>query len=245
MEENCLFGKKAFIVGGSGGIGREISLLLATKCKKIVVHGSKKSEQFDFLEKKIKESADFQKIVFDFYESDFLSIKSSPVASEAANCDILCVCFGPFIQKRLEETTIQDWQKVALFDYALPGVLLSLALPKMIEQKFGRILFFGGTGTSHRSEFRTNVAYAGAKSALNVLVESTAANYSKYGITCNAILPGFTQTQYTSKIDEILSAKMPLGRQINAKTIAKTALFLLENEDINGALLRLDQGWSA
>ena len=137
-----------------------------------------------------------------------------------------------------------DWIKAALHDYALPGILLSAALPKMVARKFGRILLFGGTGTAHRTEFFTNAAYAGAKTGVGTIVESTAASYARFGITCNAILPGFTKTQYTEKIDAVLDAKMPLGRQISADSVADAALFLLKNPDANGVLLRLDRGWS-
>ncbi len=244
MEKNCLFGKHALVVGGSGGIGREISLLLSKYCASISVHGSRESKKFDSLLQKIESSCAAKKIICDFSSLDFESAESAALFEEAKNCDILCVCFGPFVQKTLLETSELDWKTVALLDYALPGALVSRALPRMVAHSFGRILLFGGTGTSHRAEFFTTAAYSGAKAGVGVIVSSCAAFYAKNGITCNAILPGFTLTEYTEHLDFELASKMPLKRQISAKTIAKTALFLLQNEDINGAILRVDQGWT-
>lgn len=245
--EKCFEGKTALVVGGSGGIGAELSLALAQEGAKLVIHGGHKSEKFDLLAKKIENLSGKkpEMLVHNLLESDFSSLERSELLDAAKNCDILCVCFGPFVQKSLHETALCDWKNAALFDYALPGVLVSAALPGMMAKKWGRILLFGGTGTSFREEFSTNAAYAGAKSGLNVLTASVAAFYAEYGITCNLICPGFTETEYLSeRLKSELSKKMPMETMIKSSSIAEIALFLLKNADINGATLRSDRGWS-
>ena len=247
MEEKIFSGKTALVVGGSGGIGREISLALAETDASLVIHGSKESEKSDSLVREITQKCGNSPrfLAQNLLDSPFSALEFSPLLSEARKCDILCVCFGPFVQKPLHETNFSDWEKVALFDYALPGLLVSAALPNMIEQKFGRILLFGGTGTAHRTEFSTNAAYAGAKSGVNVLVSSVAASYAEYNITCNGILPGFVETEYLSQAQKAaLREKMPNGELVSARSIAENALFLLKNADINGTVLRVDAGWS-
>ncbi len=246
--ESCFFtGKKALIVGGTGGIGRSVSLLLAKNGADLVIHGSENGEKSASLAQQIHEiSGEAPKIIAqNLTKSSFSALDSSQLLDSARNCDILCVCFSPFIQKPLHETSIDDWQQTALLDYALPGLLVSASLPNMMKKNWGRILLFGGTGTVHRTEFFTNPAYASAKSGLNVMVSSVAASYANYGINCNMILPGFTETEYLSdKLKVELSAKMPLGTLIQTQSIAETALFLLKNADINGAILRIDRGWT-
>ena len=247
VTENFFSGKKALIVGGTGGIGRTLSLALAKSGASLFIHGSKAGEKADSLAEEIlKISGEKPKIIAqNLLSSSFSELESSEVLESARKCDILCVSFGPFVQKSIHETNLSDWEKAALYDYALPGLLLSAALPNMMKNHFGRILLFGGTGTSHRKEFSTNAAYAGAKSGLNVLVSSVASEYGIYGITCNAICPGFVETEYLSESQKTeLKAKMPLGRMISPSSVAESALFLLKNADINGATFRLDAGWS-
>lgn len=231
--------KKAVVVGGSGGIGSAIARLLSKECSEIVIHGGHESDKFDEL---IKET-NAKKIVLDFCKIPFDEIQNSELAEEIKSADILCICHGPFLQKPLDEMSFSEWQNISLMNYALPGAFVSLCLKAMQQKKFGRILLFGGTGTSIRTEFLTNAAYAGAKTGLNTLVNSVAAMYAKDGISCNAILPGFTKTEYT-KNEDILSKKMPFGTIINKEAIAKSAMFLIENFDMNGVLLRVDRGWT-
>ena len=247
METKLFDGKTALIVGGTGGIGRAISRALAGTGANLVIHGSRAGEKSDSLAREIKEiSGKTPKIIsHDLLATPFAELDASEIVHEAQKCDILCVCFGPFVQKPLHETTLADWQKVALFDYALPGLLVSSALPNMMRNQFGRILLFGGTGTTHRTEFFTNAAYAGAKTALNVLVSSVAAAYAQSNITCNMISPGHVGTEYlTAPQKAVLSARMPGGRLIPPSAIAETALLLLSAPDISGTTLRVDRGWS-
>ena len=141
---------------------------------------------------------------------------------------------------------LQQWKDMSLLNYALPGFFVSSALKNMMNKKWGRILLFGGTGTSFRTEYKTNAAYAGAKSGLGILVQSVASNYADYGITCNAIMPGFVDTGYIGPQQKTeLAKKMPGGKLIKEESVASAAEFLLSNGDLNGVLLRLDRGLSA
>ena len=233
--------KSALVIGGSGGIGSGISRLFASKFSRVYVHGGHDSSKFDNLLEELRgknPSCKVEKVLYDFYMHDFAELAESELSKIAESVDILCMCHGPFIQKRIDEMTVSDWQRIALYDYALPGFFVSKVLPSMMKNSFGRIILFGGTGTSCRTEFRTNAAYAGAKTAIGTLVESTAAFYAKFGITCNAILPGFVKTEYNSGFP------VPAGMEVESRKIAECVGFLVDNSELNGVLLRVDKGWS-
>ena len=133
---------------------------------------------------------------------------------------------------------------MALLNYALPGLLVSTALPYMISNKWGRILLFGGTRTQNVNGFLTNAAYAGAKTGVCSLVRSVALAYAPYGITCNALLPGMTDTEYVSQQTRAsLAKKMPSKKLISTMTVAESGMFLLEQAELNGVLLNVDSGW--
>jgi hypothetical protein len=82
---------------------------------------------------------------------------------------------------------------------------------------------------------RTNAAYAAAKTGLSSLVKSVALGYASFGITCNAVCPGLTDTEYLSPADrKALAAKNPDGRLVEAAEVARAGLFLLSEGSVNG-----------
>ena len=222
MEEKkiSLCKKNALVIGGTSSIGGELSkLLLENDCRVFCTGRHEPS----FLCNKF--------FATDFSTLDFSIFSDSDFDSALKVCDILCVCYGPFLQKEIHEMKDDEWKKIALLDYALPGMLLSRVLPGMMERKFGRILLFGGTRTENVRPALTNAAYCGAKTGLSVLVKSLAQKYAQSGITCNAILPGFTRNAPGD------------ARELSSLEVAEEGLHLLQNKNLNGVLLNVDAGW--
>lgn len=239
---DTLSGRYAVILGGSGGIGAHVVKKLAEAGVSIGIHGRHWHSGFDRL---IQETASLVPCTgFTEEFSETLSPFSERVSAEIQRADILCICFGPFLQKPLCEMSVADWNRVVQFNYTMPGIMISSVLPEMMKKKWGRILVFGGTRTSSINGFITNAAYAGAKTALCSLVKSVASEYAEYGITCNAVLPGFVDTEYLSEtLKASLREKMPLKELISSDCIADAALFLLSHSEMNGVLLTVDGGW--
>ena len=219
MQDFVFKDKKALIIGGTGSIGLSLAVQLNELGSSVTVTGRnpprKMTDELNFIQ------LDFEKDGIECLEK----------LSALTECDILSVTYGPFIQKPLHQTSADDWKKVSLHDFALPGIALSLALPAMMERNFGRILLFGGTRTDQIRAYKSNAAYAAAKTALDVIVKSTAANYAEYGITCNAICPGFTRN---APSPEYL---MPESE------ITNKAVGLLLSQESNGQIIRVDKGW--
>lgn len=244
-----MYNKKVVVVGGSGGIGAAVALKLADFGGSLTVHGGHDSLKFDELISKLqmKTQQKVQKLVqcIDAENLNFIAdIMNSFLYFETKTADILCVCLGPFLQKPLHEMNANEWDKIIRLNCTLPGILLSAVLPEMVRKKWGRIVLFGGTGTDQIKGFRTNAAYAGAKTAVCSIVKSVALEYSSFGITCNAILPGQVDTEYLKKEQRAeYVRKLPSGKLINAEDVAETVMFLINHEEISGALIRQDCGW--
>lgn len=212
--------KNAVVIGGTSGIGFELAKILCkNECSVCVSGRHDPCEQgLEFI------PADFTGGHLDLDEFP-------PLREKLCKADILCVSYGPFVQNPLHLTTAQDWQTLALYDYALAGIAVSSVLPGMMERKFGRIVLFGGTRTESVRSYKTNAAYAGAKTAISVLVKSVSAEYRKYGVTCNAVLPGF------------VNGAKDKSDAVSALSVAQSAFFLIQNENLNGVLLNVDRGW--
>ena len=240
MSES-IAGKKAFVIGGSGGIGAAVSKALAQEKAILTVHGGHNEEKLNSLVKELSELTEVSGILCGI---DGGSLPRAFVRA-IEDADIVCVCYGPFLQKPVSETTSEEWAASVQANLTLPGTIVSKALKNMQKRGWGRILLFGGTGTSSFRSYRTNAVYAAAKTGLCSLVKSVAAEYGSCGITCNAILPGFTDTELVpEEVKAGQRKKMPRGKLIAPEEIAETAVFLLRMGCINGALLNVDAGWT-
>ncbi|MFA6937571.1 MAG: SDR family oxidoreductase [Treponema sp.] len=224
QKEKTLSGKKALVIGGTSGIGFSVAQSLLADGAYVTVTGRKKPLDLP------KNSLNF--IKFESNSADIIKNENVLIKSALCECDILCICYGPFIQKPLHEMTNEDWLKISFDDYALPGVFTSYALKYMMKRKYGRIIFFGGTRTDSVRAYKTSAAYSGAKTGISVLVKSIALQYGKFGITCNAILPGFTHDA-PKDTTEILP-----------NDVANNVIFLLKSAELNGVLLNVDRGWN-
>lgn len=237
--------KKVVVIGGSGGIGKAICQELADKTEKLIIQGKSKTH-LQLLQDELSTKTDVQTISYNFSSSFFTddSKEKKNLINLIQDADGICVCFGPFLQKPLHLMTSENWINVSSMVFALPAYLCSLVLPNMMKNQFGRILLFGGTRTDRINGFKTNAAYAAAKTGIGSLVKSITMQYATEGITCNAILPGFVDTEYlTQEQRDYYKTLLKSRPMISTQSIAKQAMNLLFNPDINGTLLRIDGGW--
>ena len=198
MAEN-IAGKKAFVIGGSGGIGAAVARALANEKVSLTIHGGHNEEKLNSLVRELSSFTEVSGLLCGIDGGTMPDERSSggKLFSRAVqDADIVCVCYGPFLQKPVSETSEEEWLSSVHSNLTLPGIIVSKALSSMQKRGWGRILLFGGTGTSTFRSYKTNGVYAAAKTGLCSLVKSVAAEYGRFGITCNAVLPVFTDTEF-------------------------------------------------
>ncbi|MCA1951128.1 MAG: SDR family NAD(P)-dependent oxidoreductase [Treponema sp.] len=241
--------RTALVIGGSGGIGKAISLALAREGAHIIVHGGSSQERLD---QTLQDIQNIQRAAgittADQCHRALLKPLKGPesvteLLEQVPKTDILVISFGPFLRKPLTQLEANDWDYMTKMNLAFPGALVSAYLDQMLSQQWGRILLFGGTNTESIRGFLTTTAYAAAKTGLGVLAKSVARIGGAVNVTCNVICPGMIDTEYLTEQDRSYAReKAPGGTLITSETIANMAVEILKQPHLNGALIPIDNG---
>ncbi len=233
-----LGGRKALVVGGTGGIGLAVAEALAAAGASLVVHG-RSGERLAALAASLGPGTAT-------IRADLAGGTPPEDLLEAARaCDLLAVAYGPFHYRPLAETRATDWRAMALGCLALPGALATEAASAMAARGFGRILLFGGTRTDAVRGFKMNAAYAAAKTGLGVVAKSIAVEFGGRGVSCAVVCPGFVDTEYLDDETRLrLAQASPRDGLIAPREIAGLALELLAGgmDLTNGAVVVADRG---
>jgi 3-oxoacyl-[acyl-carrier protein] reductase len=240
-----LAGKVAIITGGARGIGKATAELFAKEGAKVII--------WDMLEVGEATANDIHR---QGYECSFMKVSVTDVplieaATEAVfqqygRIDILVNNAGITRDKSLLKMSYQEWQQV--IDINLSGVFncTKTVVPYMIKNQFGRILCASSVVGVHGNFGQTN--YAATKAGVIAMCRTWAKELGKYGITSNAIAPGFIKTDMTDAIPPEVQQKVlttiPTGKIGDPMDIATAYLFLASDEAsyINGQVLGVNGG---
>lgn len=245
-------GKVAFITGGSRGIGRAIAQRLAEQGAKISI--------IDINQEALDEvQRDFTDKGFDVFtkqvnvvDAEEVELIAKEVASRFGTIDILVNNAGIIRDNLLFKMTDDDWQQV--IDVHLKGSFnVARAVQKyMVKQNYGRIINISSTSALGN---RGQANYATAKAGLQGLTKTLAIELGKYGITVNAVAPGFIETDMTKitaervgiDYDEFVEAnviKIPVARSGKPEDIANTVAFFADETSsfVNGQVIYVAGG---
>ncbi|QQO09676.1 SDR family NAD(P)-dependent oxidoreductase [Breznakiella homolactica] len=238
--EQCFSGRNALVIGGSGGIGAAVSVLLGEAGARVWVHGGNSRERLGRTVTAIRDKGGTA-------EGLLLALDKPEAVREIFDRvpppDILVCAWGPFKRGSLGAMAPEDWTSLVYGNLAIPGILVSWVIGKMMETGWGRILLFGGTGTAAVRGFTSTAAYSSAKTALGVLAQSAARQAGSRGVTCNVLCPGLVDTEYLNAEARAYNREHSPGNSpMIPEDVAKTALTVLGNPRLNGAVIPFDGG---
>ena len=132
---------------------------------------------------------------------------------------------GPNEATDISQVSLEALQKGMSRNLETAFLATKYFLPKIRKSQSGRIIMISSL-TGHVMAMKNQPVYATAKAALVGLTKSIALDEAKYGITCNAILPGWIATNSISESEKSQGLSVPMGRGGRSDEIASAIAWL-------------------
>jgi 3-hydroxybutyrate dehydrogenase len=189
-----LIGKVSLVTGSTSGIGLGIARALAAAGSEIVLNGFGKPEEIADVQAKI--TADFKVRVshsaVDMSKPAAIREMVENVVKSSGRLDILVNNAGIQYVAPLQDFPPEKWDAILAINLSSAFHTTRLALPLMLQNKWGRIINIASAHGLVASPFKS--AYVAAKHGIVGLTKVTALETAEQGITCNAICPGYVYT---------------------------------------------------
>src|ERR1700686_3639884 len=191
-----LTGKTALVTGASRGMGRASALALAAAGAQVLVHYGRGANEADAVVAEIRKAGGrADAIATDLPAADGANKLGSQARSIVGDrLDILVANAGVSKTATIEETTIEDFDKLFAVNVRAPFFLVQQLLP--ILSKAGCVVFLSSLAA--RGVVGTIPAYAATKGAIDTLVRHFAALLGHRGIRVNAVAPGVVDTDMSN-----------------------------------------------
>ncbi len=245
-----LSGKSAIVTGSASGIGREVALKLAAEGASVTV-ADRNIEGATAVARHIADAGGTASAAqVDVTDSGLVDAAISSAVAAYGSLDILVNVAGFGFNSPIVDMQEEDWDLVLGVNLKGQFLCCRAAARRMIEQgSGGRIVNIASTAANNARY--AGGAYCAAKAGVVQLTKVLALELGEYGITVNAVGPGFTETPATVESSEEYRsnflAQVPAGRAGRPSDIANAVLFLASPtaEYVNGQAIYVDGGYSA
>ena len=247
-----LKGNVAVITGASSGIGRQMSIGFAKQGADLVIM-ARRIELLEELKIELeKYGVKVMPIKCDVTNTDDVNSAAKKVENEFGKVDIIVNCAGSSKDAGILNMTDEEWDFTLNTDLTSVFKVTRAFANIMKKNNYGRIINIASMYGLVGNTAIDTVAYHSAKGGVVNFTRAVAAELAKYNITCNAICPGYFETELTKEVlntddfQEYMKNTVPMQRYGKAGELNAGAIFLASKEAsyVTGVVLPIDGGYT-
>lgn len=238
-------GKVVIVTGGGSGIGLGITQAFLDEGATVLVGQRRPPSALLGRERVFFKAADMG-------EPGDVEALVAHAGGALGGCDVVVNNAGAMFEKTVEEMSVGDWDHMMAVNLRAPFLMVKHAVPLMRERGGGSIVNIGSI--EGLASNPGHPAYSASKAGLHGLTAAIAVDHGKDGIRCNAIAPGWINSDLSEKYIESmpdsgrvrreLRAMHPVGRLGEPSDIARLAAWLASDESgfVTGQVFVVDGG---
>ena len=232
----------AIVTGGTRGIGEAICLRLQKQGHTVIANYAGNEGKA----KAFTARTGIPAIRWDVGDHEACIHNCNDIAAEFGPVDIVINNAGITRDGVLHKMSFDDWNEVMRINLGGCFNMAKATFPGMRERGWGRIVNIGSINGQAGQYGQVN--YAAAKSGIHGFTKALAQEGAKFGVTVNAIAPGYIDTDMVAAVPapvlEKIVAKIPVGRLGHAEEIARGVAFLTSENGgfITGSTMSINGG---
>ena len=237
-----MMGRVAIVTGGTRGIGEAVSLGLQAHGFTVVANYAGN----DVKAKAFSDATGIKTYKWDVGDHQACLDGCARVEAEVGPIDVVVNNAGITRDGTLHKMSFDDWNEVMRINLGGCFNMAKATFPGMRERGWGRIVNIGSINGQAGQYGQVN--YAAAKSGIHGFTKALAQEGAKFGVTVNAIAPGYIDTDMVAAVPEDvlgkIVARIPVGRLGRADEIARGVVFLTDENAgfVTGSTLSINGG---